>query len=150
MTQLTEGEAERPPTVREVCLPLPTPNHGSAHARAFVRGALSCWDVDSVTLADVEHVASELVALAFRLGSASLELELSKDDGFVHVRVRGPAGAQPTAGLGSPEVDDPEVDSPEEDSPELFVVGRLATDWWAHVDGGAVDMWARVMEEDGR
>src|SRR3954463_2473622 len=96
MTQVTDGEAERSRTVRKVWLPLPSPAHGPSNARAFVRGALSCWDVGEASMADVAHVASELVALAFRLRAQSLELELDLDEEFVHVRVRGTANDEAT------------------------------------------------------
>src|SRR6478672_3626980 len=66
--------------VREVSLPLPSPAEGCANARAFVRGALGAWGIDDETRADVEQVASELVAHAFRVGGAVLDLTLRLED----------------------------------------------------------------------
>jgi hypothetical protein len=134
MTGVLLEEGGLPP-VREVALPLSEPANGSAHARAFVRGALARWQVDDTTMNEVGHVASELVAHAFRAGAGSVDLQLSLDESFVFVQVCSRSRATEAP-------DEPGTDPAA--SPELFIVGRLAVDWWARDGADGPVLWAKV------
>jgi hypothetical protein len=128
--------------VRQVALPLSEPENGSVNARAFVRGALGRWGVADSTRHEVEQVASELVVHAFTHGSTAVDLQLTLDESAVAVHVRSRAA---TAGPSTAAADPDAVD---EASPQLFIVGRLAVDWWVrHGPQGPV-LWARVLRDD--
>jgi hypothetical protein len=120
--------------VREVSLPLPSPTDGCANARAFVRGVLGAWGIDDETRDDVEQIASELVAHAMRVGGSVLHLTLRLEDVRDGEQVAVDVVSVESSGQGE---DDDE-------SPQLFIVGRLSSDWGVDVSESGPRVWALV------
>jgi hypothetical protein len=120
--------------VREVSLPLPSPTDGCANARAFVRGVLGAWGIDDETRDDTEQVASELVAHALRVGGSGLHLTLRLED--------DPHGEQVAVDVVTAEGSARGED--DDESPQLFIVGRLSSDWGVVSAETGPRVWARV------
>ena len=125
--------------VREVSLPLPSPTEGCANARAFVRGALGAWGIDDETRGDVEQVASELVAHAFRVGGAVLDLTLRLEDDRDGEQVVVDVVTVESSASGEPDDDE---------SPQLFIVGRLSSDWGVGESPSSPRVWACVQVQE--
>ncbi|WP_369056068.1 SpoIIE family protein phosphatase [Kineococcus terrestris] len=122
--------------VQEASLPLPADVRAVAQARAFLRTALSAWDVGHV-LDEAELVLSEVVtnALVHTEGEAVVGLRLDRDAGRLTLSVRDRSTRHPR---------ERHADEDALGGRGLGIVEAVADAWGVSAEGDGKTVWAEL------